>query len=265
MLPGFTGREAVWRLSAEWEAEERREPPPRESRVEKWTRWLKRIENEIIAMHSHRDVFRNVGEIVDDHGSLPPSHFFSYLTDWYASTQATAVRRQADTHPQVESLGRLLKEIRDDPGRLTRDRFVDQYDTLNARRGREAWDEKFGGEVGTHVDPGIVAAGLDALVSAADRVKQHVDKHVAHADEDPLSEPLTFEELNAAIDGISDLFEKYSLLLTASSWATLVPVMQYDWKAVFRVPWIKPEGNAGATRPAETGRDSDASASADSS
>jgi hypothetical protein len=37
-----------------------------------------------------------------------------------------------------------------------------------------------------------------------------------------------------------DLFKKYYNLLTASSYVMLVPVIQNDWKAIFRQPWMRP-------------------------
>ena len=39
---------------------------------------------------------------------------------------------------------------------------------------------------------------------------------------------------------IGELFKKYFNLLTASSYVFLVPVLQHDWLAAFRVPWMKP-------------------------
>jgi hypothetical protein len=234
-------------MSAEWRAAERRPEPSLDSRVEKWRRWLKRIDNEILSMHAHQDMYREVGKIVSDHGSLPASHFFDYLAAWYGTTQAAAVRRQADIDPRVVSLARLLKEIAGDAGRLTREWFLAHYAALDERHGVQGWNERFGGDIGEHLDPKIVEDDLSSLRAAADRVSSYVDKHVAHADQKPLKDPITFEDLNDAIDGISEYFRKYTLLLTQSSWATLVPVPQYDWKAIFREPWIKPEGNSGAT------------------
>jgi len=197
-------------------------------------------------------MYSTVGKIVTDHGSLPGSHFFTYLGDWYATTQASAVRRQADPSPRVISLTVLLTEIRDDPTRLSREWFLAHYDTLDRRYGEEEFDEHFAGKVGTHIDPEIVAADLHSLIESAERVREHVDKLVAHTDRRPPETPLTFDELNAAIEGMTHLFEKYTLLLTMSSWGTLVPVPQYDHLAIFREPWIKAGGNEGATRSAET-------------
>jgi hypothetical protein len=41
-------------------------------------------------------------------------------------------------------------------------------------------------------------------------------------------------------DVIGGIFARYSSLFTAAGYVTLVPVIQHDWKAVFREPWIKP-------------------------
>jgi hypothetical protein len=88
-----------------------------------------------------------------------------------------------------------------------------------------------------------VEADLETLAATAERVSDHVNRHVAHNDRRPLANPLTFDEVNAAIDGISELFQKYTLLLTNSTYAFLVPAFQYDWLAVFREPWIKEDGD----------------------
>lgn len=49
----------------------------------------------------------------------------------------------------------------------------------------------------------------------------------------------TYEELNAAIDQLGDLLKKYTSLLKAEALAVVAPVHQYDWKAPFRVAWLR--------------------------
>lgn len=49
----------------------------------------------------------------------------------------------------------------------------------------------------------------------------------------------SLRDLNTAIDSIGEMFSKYHGILTASVHATLVPVLDHDWKAVFRQPWIE--------------------------
>jgi hypothetical protein len=43
----------------------------------------------------------------------------------------------------------------------------------------------------------------------------------------------------AAIDLIGATFNKYFPLFTAAAMHQLTPVFQDDWKAVFRVPWMR--------------------------
>ena len=50
----------------------------------------------------------------------------------------------------------------------------------------------------------------------------------------------TFGDLHDAIDGIGEIFQKYAVMLTGG-WNLLEPVIQDDWKAIFREPWIPPE------------------------
>lgn len=102
----------------------------------------------------------------------------------------------------------------------------------------QGFTERFSGNVGDHADPDLIDADLQALCDEAAAISAYVDRHLAHTDEDPLGALPTYVVLNAAIDQIGSVFRKYSLLLTASSWWTLVPAIQYDWLAAFREPWL---------------------------
>lgn len=229
-------------MSARWEPREPGKPLPPDPRIEKWRRWIEGpIKSEVLTVWWHRDVYRRVATITQERNpQLPPSHFFDQLSTTYATSQASAVRRQADRNPRVISLGRLLVEIRDDPGRFSRQRFVNQYDVDQQDRGDCAFTEHFAGNVGDHVDPDLVVGDLARLDEEAREVVEYVDKHVAHSDARRMRDLPTFRELNKAIDAIGALFERYALLITVESWGTLVPVPQYDWEAVFREPWILP-------------------------
>lgn len=78
-----------------------------DSRIEKWRRRIDgRISSDVHTMHLHRHTLSEVRGIVESNTDLPDSYFFEYLTDTYATTQAVAVRRQADNTPRVVTLGR---------------------------------------------------------------------------------------------------------------------------------------------------------------
>jgi len=61
----------------------------------------------------------------------------------------------------------------------------------------------------------------------------------AEAESVPAAVTLSVKEVRDAIEVMGDMFKKYYLLLTASSFVMLVPVIQHDWKAAFRVPWMR--------------------------
>ncbi len=83
------------------------------------------------------------------------------------------------------------------------------------------------------------------MKSAAADVRRFVSKHLTHADEAASAAPtrlLQPSDVHEAIDTIGDLFRRYSSLLTASSYAFLMPVIQHDWMAPFQVPWMRSDG-----------------------
>jgi hypothetical protein len=163
-------------------------------RVAKWKRWMDGpIKASVITMNHHRQIWRGLAEIIEAHGSLPPSAYWEHYFDVYAETQAMAVRRQADTHPDVASLGRLLAEVSDDVKNLTPEWWIGLWaikegDDLERAFARRQWDDEFGGSVGDHLDPAIPATDLARLTEGSEAVKRHVDKHIAHS-EDPGPEP----------------------------------------------------------------------------
>ena len=112
-------------------------------------------------------------------------------------------------------------------------------------RAERGWNDHYAGSVGTTLDPAIPAADFDQLTTAAANVKGYVDQHVAHPDAAVVSAKvtLTLDEVHEAADVIGDLFGRYYTLLTASSYTEYVPVIQHDWMAAFRVPWMRPGWN----------------------
>ena len=215
-----------------------------DQRVEKWTRWIDgTIKRNVLTMHLHREAWREIARIIRENGQLPDSFWWEFMRDTYAITQAVAVRRQADMHRDVESLGKLIAEIRDDAQTITRERWINLRDADEAHVAERAWATHYAGAVETHLDPAIPGSDFDALASAAQKVKDYVDQHVAHTDSSavPAEVTLTLKDVHDTIDVIGHLFKKYYNLLTADSFVRLVPLIEGDWLAVFREPWIQPD------------------------
>ena len=48
-----------------------------------------------------------------------------------------------------------------------------------------------------------------------------------------------YVELDDCLDCLEKLLKKYLLLFTAEAHLYIVPIWQYDWKEIFRRPWIE--------------------------
>jgi hypothetical protein len=200
-----------------------------------------RVSNEIYAMNLRRVPWRELGDL-ERAGGLPSSdsYWWEFVRDTYVATQAMAIRRQVDQGRRVESLGRLLREIVDHPGAITRKFWLEQWDTDDPHEieiAEEQWDEHYAGPNREYLDPAIPAADLESLETATAAATEYADKNVAHVDKNP-GNPATYKDLDDAIDAISRTLQRYYPLFTAASTAT-TPVIQGDWKAAWRTPWLR--------------------------
>jgi hypothetical protein len=231
--------------------------------TERWHGWIDGpIRKNVLTMHLQRDSYIKVTRILAANKSLPDSYWWEFMVDTYITTQAIAVRRQADLDGRVASLARLISEIRNKPGAITREYWIGQWrdDLFDGewiqREAERGWAEQYAGDVGDYLDPSIPAADLAALRDGSGKVKRFVDQHIAHS-EDMIHQPdpeqpadveaaatgatLSAKEVHEVVDLIGEQFTKYYNLLTASTYVRLVPVIQHEWLAAFRVPWMPPD------------------------
>jgi hypothetical protein len=204
-------------------------------------RWLRRwrvIFDDIKTIAHHRDLYRQVTEIVQ---ANPALHVVSAFYDWmqlaYATGQASAIRRLVDWDTRTISLVRLLEEIADHPEVITRRRFVGWYrGHLPARFGHGDFDRLAGAGADT-IAPRLIEKDRRELLTAHRRVRLYVNKHVAHRARHPMRKLPTFDDLDRCVDVLERLGKRYSLILRAEG-TSVVPVILGDWKRPFRVPWI---------------------------
>jgi hypothetical protein len=235
-------------------------------RRERWRTWIDdQIRKNILTMHLQRDAYMKVTSMLAANKALPDSYWWEFMIDMYITTQAMAVRRQADVDRRVASLVRIILELKSHPQLISREYWVGQWrddpgdQPWIQREAERGWATQYAGSTGDHLDPAIPTADFDRLTSAASKVNAFVNAHIAHsqstihqpnrkqpADVDAASPDATLsaKEVHEVIDVIGDVFKKYYNLLTASSYVFLVPVIQHDWLAAFRVPWMPPEYKA---------------------
>ncbi len=217
-----------------------------DARIEKWTTWIDgTIKNELLTMHLHRFAWQEATKLIEDNAELPESYWWEFMYETYAITQAAAVRRQADVRRDVVSLARFLMDVRKGAAAITRTYWIDTLwearDQIDRTVAGRQWDVHYGGSVGDYLDPAIPKKDFETLIAAAEDVKKYVDENIAHASADPVARQVTVavSDVHPAMDTFGELFGRYYTLLTASTLATLTPIPQHDFFAVFRQPWMR--------------------------
>jgi hypothetical protein len=84
----------------------------------------------------------------------------------------------------------------------------------------------------------MIDIDLEQLEVAAKIIEDFADKVVAHHDQRKPKKLPTWNDLDSCITLLEKSALKYRLLLQAAGGSSLLPVIQYDWKAVFYKAWI---------------------------
>ena len=120
----------------------------------------------------------------------------------------------------------------------------------NAHAPRRFADCGFDGLVGPrqpHVSPRAIAREIRTLEKKTYKLKRFVDKRIAHHDKSRVRRLPTYQELENAIAYLELLVLRYLALFRAVHRQNLLPAWPYDWKKIFRYPWIPQEDIDGSS------------------
>ncbi len=210
-----------------------------EARFDEWNKWLDVIYSEIRSLSVNRNIFWEVQNIIKNNPKIQkPNVFYEFLGSVYVASALMGVRRQAKIDKDSISFARLLKEICDTPEVLSRTCFVALYKGSMVEQFADRDFDKFAGKTGSHVDPDLVKLDLEKLKAKVQKCEKYADQRVAHFDKRAIKSIPTFTDLDECIDFLEELMKKYYLLFRAKSLVSILPVYQYDWKAIFREPWL---------------------------
>lgn len=127
------------------------------AKIERWRGWCEgRLRDELIVMHLHRHVVRELRRVADEHGELPASYFWQYLRDTYTLTQASAIRRQLDDGRDVCSVARLLIEVRENHSLITKRLYVENHSAEERAAAEQRFAEEFAGKDANFLDRSMV-------------------------------------------------------------------------------------------------------------
>jgi hypothetical protein len=209
---------------------------------ERWDGWLEKIYKDSQDLLVLRHVFWEVQEIIKANPRIhKPSSFYKWMGATYSAAIAVGIRRQLDERSDVISISRLLAEIETCPHVLSRDRYRAIRKTSGSTRPLADLEfDRFAGKGKPFVDRALVRKDLDKLRAKAAVVKKYTNKAVAHVDEKGPAAVPTFSDIDECLTLLEELVKKYYLVFRAIGVVSVLPTWQYDWKAIFREPWIPP-------------------------
>lgn len=209
----------------------------------KWNDWVQVIENDVINLLASQHIFWEVQKIIKANPKIHlASSFYEWMGPVYAVFQSIGLRRQVDPTKDTISFRRLLEEIARRPDAITRERYIALYEDPVIRRHVEdmAFD-KFAGVGKPHINPEMVRKDCKQLIKKIEGMKDYVDRRVAHfAERGPTRLP-TYGDVDDCLEFVEDLLKKYLAVIRADVRRQILPTWQYDWKQIFRHPWIPPE------------------------
>ena len=186
-----------------------------------------------------KHTFQEVQAMISANPKLQKSNsFYRYFASSFVSHSVIGLRRQIKTDSQSISFAGLLTEMIETPEILSRAYYVSLYVGSSVENFANNDFDRFSGHGETHIDANRVSADLKRLRDATKRCEDFADKRLAHRDKrDPKQLP-TYNEVNDCIALLDELYVRYHLLFHAQAMTSLLPSWQYDWKEIFRIPWI---------------------------
>jgi hypothetical protein len=213
------------------------------AQLEKWAGWVDVLFQHLVQLHDDRAMWNELLEIVRSNTNIPdPWPFLDWISHLWATTMSVGIRRLDDTNPKSISLARLITEVGahpEIPSRAQHRRlYAETYPGDAYMQG--AADAAYDKLVGVGLDEPtseMIDRDLVELRTSAATIRRHVNKFIAHTDEQAGLPSATFADLDAALAGATAVYQRYSRLITGSAPKDPTPRRQTDWKRAFLVPW----------------------------
>jgi hypothetical protein len=196
------------------------------------------IHDDIMTLHHNRYIWKSLLAMLEQN---PDAVFHSAVNGWlsrlYSTTQAVGIRRQAATGSGDITLANVLKQIASSPRKVTLEQFLALTPNLDAKVLTKQWEANWQSGGKNFMDSARVKADQVRLEEASAAVHHYVNKRIAHLDKVVNAPPLTYDDINGALDTLGDVFKRYYRLLTGDQLAQLTPAMGRTWTQAFEFPW----------------------------
>ena len=207
----------------------------------RWRRWLPAMKSDLQDLLGRREIFWDLQDLAEENPEiLNPGSFFDWMCRSHVIALTVGVRSFVDFDRRSRSLARLLYEMLESPGVISRAWHVRMY--RGTPIGEEFGHMSFNASVGkgrAFLPQTAIRSDLRRIEDASERVRRFVNKRVAHrASPGAIRRMPRLNELDNALDTLDQVFCKYNLLLTATGSSSLHATRQYDWREVLWEPWV---------------------------
>lgn len=202
---------------------------------------LNRLCREVRGLRTNQHVFWEVQNIIRENPYIhKPSTFYTWMGQMYVESMTATIRRLIDSRKDTVSLIRLLKQIRADPSCFSRSAYKGRCTNPDLSEAYIDVDyDKLVGEGKQQPDKKKIEADIAKLKKQTEVLKQFVDERVAHSAKEQKKELPRFQDLDDSIEYVEQLLKWYNQLVTGAVIPDFQPSWLYDWKAIFRYPWIR--------------------------
>jgi hypothetical protein len=208
-------------------------PTTRKGWLGRWRHSLGVIRSKAADLWADREVYKAWQEIVVANPNLDKGNeFFHFLHRAYLSHILVGLRTFDDPDLRSHSLYNLIEEICDHNKLLNRKWFVARFPSEDEWIAHQQFARDWG--KGPHIPKSRLQADLKGLRRTCSKVRQVVNKHLAHTARRKSSQSLMHRDIDKVLDDIYKVVSRYNALITNAEWGepTLTP-----WMHVFDTPW----------------------------
>ncbi len=207
--------------------------------MEKWKKHMQEIFDDVSQMVENRHVFYKLRNLLEPNIVIAYNIFFDHYVVNYVSSITSSVRRQIDTKTEHGGLMKLLENIEKKPEIITREFFLKPFAPLLIKEGGRIWKEKYGGD--DYLSKKVIRLDIFRLKEVTKKLKNFVDKRVAHKDKHDEKYDMNYSQLDSCVDILEELTIKYYSLIvsTGSGIPSLLATNIDGWEKIFYEPWIK--------------------------
>lgn len=228
-------------------------PPPKSAtslsareRANKFRQWKGQfnvIKQQITGLALRRFIYREVTKLIQEDPRLQVrSAFYDWMRAVYVTDMTVSIRRLIDWDKRTVSFIRLIEDIKQHPDVISRRRFTHPYKNLIKQYGHRDY-ERFAKPGHNMLDRRVIENHRRMIVRSQKRLRRYLNTQIAHTSKNQLRKFPTYSDLEKCLDTLESLLREYALLFEQVAIVQAAPVIQYDWKAPFRVAWLQDKAN----------------------